>query len=427
MFLWHNAPHINQDDYKNMQALFLGAGASFDCGLPLRWELTAEIRRWLTPERLAAYNAGWESQGQHWNHAVIDRLTELLADEDVHYEHLLKRLAQESQDAAYDFLQRDFRNAFIFLLQTVYAFLLERQAKNASYASVVLRDYQGLKNLVHLNRPLWVFTTNQDVTLELLALSLDIPIKSGFGGQTELAMGSSAQATRKLRFEQLSDVDITNQTLNFFTEGEYGINLVKLHGSLDSFLQSDLSTRVKLLPQTQQLTDYLADLVFINQVNQQLTLEQGGAITNRSLYKDAEDKLHVLERSFLSDYPYFPATENADPTPFHAVMQHQLKAIEEVIVIGYRFEESSLNNLFSQWLALDDNRRLRVVDPVTHNLPAALQTQEDKIRFLRQGALDFFLSLITNKNAYLSLLGNLQRNMRRKVRIKLLKSLTSRL
>lgn len=410
-----------------MQALFLGAGASFDCGLPLRWELTAEIRRWLTPARLAAYNAGWEAQGQHWNHAVIDRLTELLADEDVHYEHLLQRLARESQDAAYDFLQRDFHNAFIFLLQTVYAFLLERQAKNAGYASVVLKDYQGLKDLAHLNRPLWVFTTNQDVTLELLALSLDIPIKSGFGGQSEFTMGSSAQATRKLRFEQVSDADITSQTLNFFIEGEYGINLVKLHGSLDTFLQSDLSTRVKLLPPTQQLTDYLADLVFINQVNQQLTLEQGGAITNRSLYKDAEDKLHALERSFLFDYPYFPVTENTYPTPFHTVMQNQLTAIEEVIVIGYRFEEPSLNTLFAQWLAFDDNRCLRVVDPVTHDLPATLQIQEDKIRFLRQGALDFFLSLNTNKNAYLSLLGNLQRNMRRKVRIKLLKSLTSRL
>ena len=114
-----------------MQALFLGAGASFDCGLPLTWELTAEIRRWLTPERLAAYNAGWEARGAHWNDAVIARLNDLMADEDRHYEHILDCLARESQSVDYDFLQRDFRNAYIFFAQTVYAFLLERQANTA--------------------------------------------------------------------------------------------------------------------------------------------------------------------------------------------------------------------------------------------------------------------------------------------------------
>lgn len=35
-----------------MKALFIGAGAAYDCGMPLVWELTAEIRRWLTPENL---------------------------------------------------------------------------------------------------------------------------------------------------------------------------------------------------------------------------------------------------------------------------------------------------------------------------------------------------------------------------------------
>ena len=97
-----------------MQALFLGAGASFDCGLPLTWELTAEIRRWLTPERLAAYNAGWEAQGAHWNDAVIAQVNEWIADEDRHYEQILEALAHKSQTADYDFLQRDYRQAYIF-------------------------------------------------------------------------------------------------------------------------------------------------------------------------------------------------------------------------------------------------------------------------------------------------------------------------
>jgi hypothetical protein len=33
-----------------MPALLLSAGASFDAGMPLVTELTAELRRWLTPQ-----------------------------------------------------------------------------------------------------------------------------------------------------------------------------------------------------------------------------------------------------------------------------------------------------------------------------------------------------------------------------------------
>ncbi len=40
-----------------MKALLLGAGASYELGLPLVWELTAEVKNWLTPEKMDWLNA----------------------------------------------------------------------------------------------------------------------------------------------------------------------------------------------------------------------------------------------------------------------------------------------------------------------------------------------------------------------------------
>jgi hypothetical protein len=75
-----------------MQALFLGAGASYECGLPLAVELGKELRLWLTRERLVAYNGVWREQGRGWDEVVVARLSELLADEALGYEQWLGEL-----------------------------------------------------------------------------------------------------------------------------------------------------------------------------------------------------------------------------------------------------------------------------------------------------------------------------------------------
>ena len=47
----------------NATGLLLGAGASYDLGMPLVQELTAELKRWLTPNKLEELNSGWRASG----------------------------------------------------------------------------------------------------------------------------------------------------------------------------------------------------------------------------------------------------------------------------------------------------------------------------------------------------------------------------
>ena len=41
----------------NLTGVLLGAGASYDLGMPLLWELTHEIKSWLTSEKLRTGNS----------------------------------------------------------------------------------------------------------------------------------------------------------------------------------------------------------------------------------------------------------------------------------------------------------------------------------------------------------------------------------
>jgi hypothetical protein len=72
--------------------LFLGAGASFEAGMPLVWDLTAEIKAWLTPEKLRELNRGWRTQGTGNDDAVIDSVVASLVNPAMHYENMLGNL-----------------------------------------------------------------------------------------------------------------------------------------------------------------------------------------------------------------------------------------------------------------------------------------------------------------------------------------------
>src|SRR4051812_3113837 len=69
--------------------LFLGAGASYEGGMPLVWELTAEIKNWLTPTKMRELNAGWRRLSVGYSDEVIEDLISILARKDVHYEAAL--------------------------------------------------------------------------------------------------------------------------------------------------------------------------------------------------------------------------------------------------------------------------------------------------------------------------------------------------
>src|SRR5215469_10394783 len=77
----------------SLTGLLLGAGASYEAGMPLVWELTSEIKDWLTPDKLRELNRGWRNRGDGgYSDEVVDDLISVLARDDLHYENILGHL-----------------------------------------------------------------------------------------------------------------------------------------------------------------------------------------------------------------------------------------------------------------------------------------------------------------------------------------------
>jgi hypothetical protein len=113
---------------KGLTGLFLGAGASYEAGMPLVWELTAEIKNWLTAEKMRKLNAGWRIQVGGYSDSVVDDLISILERPAVHYEGVLGYM--EVQFRRQRALQQEYHGLYSWLTELVYYLLYHRQVNN---------------------------------------------------------------------------------------------------------------------------------------------------------------------------------------------------------------------------------------------------------------------------------------------------------
>src|SRR5579885_2346876 len=69
--------------------LLIGAGASFELGMPLVSHLTGEFKGYFTSAHLRQLNARWRQQGGGCDDSVIELIIDLLNRHDLHYENIL--------------------------------------------------------------------------------------------------------------------------------------------------------------------------------------------------------------------------------------------------------------------------------------------------------------------------------------------------
>lgn len=376
------------------QALFLGAGASVDAGMPLVSELTAELVRWLTPGKLAGFNNGWRARGGGWRDTTVATLSDLLQNHSLHYEQMIGAIEVEfarERDAG---LRQEWHAVHGYLLQSIRGLLLERQVRNLNFALSVLDDFGALKKLTEENRPLWVFTTNHDVILEVLAAKFGIPIKSGFRERVTLAMSAGVGIVIDIDFERLPRAAITAGDCDFFRPGEFGINLIKLHGSIDIFGQGDEISYIKVASKDGSPRSYVEQLQAVQTIDFALGIREGIRANNEHCYRDSEGELQFLRNSLLSGaHKFSPRMTQIAPPEFLARFRGFLNYAGELVCIGYGFGDHHINEPMVEWLSQAAARRLTIVNPGIARCPDRFGHLVRQVSLVPKDARRFFLDL----------------------------------
>jgi len=393
-----------------MKALFFGAGATYDCGMPLVWELTAEIRLWLTPEKLISFNERWVAQGGGWDQDVISYLITLLNNNNLHYENIIGAIEVECSRERDQKKRHDYYAAHGFLLQAVYGLLMERQVKNTHYALGVLEDFFSIKRLAEENKPLWIFSLNHDCIIEMLATKIGIPLKSGFNEEVSILMKSADGKAHKVPFERLSRKSIKENRYDFFKNGEFGINIIKLHGALDIFGQNDELNYLKIKCVENKPESYAHHLQLIDQINQDLVIRDGVVCTNENIYEDEDGKIQFLRKSLLSGaHKFTEKLSQIAPPEFLSLFKGNLNYVDELICIGYSFGDKHIDDQIVEWMSFLKSRRLSIINPGINSCPEKMKHLSGQVDCNPTGAADYFRQISNDK---LTAIQKIQRKVR---------------
>ena len=378
---------------KNRTGLFLGAGASYEAGMPLAWDLSAEIKDWLTADKLRELNAGWRLQGTGHCDAVIEDLISVLERPHLHYEAILGWL--EVQRRRERTLAQEYYGLYSWLVEIVYYHLYFRQVNSETFLHRNLPLYDGIRTLVAENVPLWIFSLNHDVIVEALAARLSIPIHSGFSAATVTLprRNTTGKKTGQIRAEVLTRHELEHGAMHFPNPPRSGICLLKIHGALDEFTFNDGQDLLKLLPDAPGEAGVIDAL---RAANEDLFYLQPGApggkakVTNTITYADDHGEMQFLRRSLLAGAFKFDARSSQDlPMSMLRHFRANLNFVSTLICIGYGFGDQHINFALREWLELSRDRRLEIVSPGVDDVPTALLHLSPQVTYSAMAATDY--------------------------------------
>ena len=353
----------------NLTGLLLGAGASFDIGMPLVKELHRDLKRYMTPDKLQSRNLWQKSRGGGAPDEAIEVLIALLHRYDLDYEHIIGNLEVRSHRTVE---RQGFSYLRDYMSESVYFLLLEWHENKKDFVKRNIGILDGIKELCHMNSPLWVFSLNQDLIMECFSAYSGIPISCGFTSEVEALplRDESGAEIGDLEAWVLPSEQVDRLAYHFFKSGEEGINLVKIHGSLDVFSTRDGKDFLKLIPASDGVEGVIDTLLIANKDLRPNGPEATVRAINEIMYADHLGEIQFLRRTPLTGAFKFQKGHNqVIPQQFFTNFEGSLNHLSTLICIGYSFGDFHVNSAIREWLELHGERSLVIVDPHCCRIP----------------------------------------------------------
>ncbi len=378
----------------NKIGFLLGAGASYELGMPLTDELTIEFKKSLSRVcDLPYYKAPDE---------ISKTIKSLLKNEALNYEDIIGRIEVEIKRHANHHLYQKWHGVLGRYLEAIFFLLQERHRKNEKYINDRLELLAPIKEVCN-NEPLWIFSLNHDILIEAIAKHHDIPIQFGFNNETAISGFS---------FQQLTRQDMENNRFNFI-QNEGGINLVKLHGSLDTFVQGDEKNYLKLINDNDKS---LGIIELIDKlIENDPSVKQGVKCTNEITYNDNDGILQFLRMTIMSGkHKYSSTVSHAMDDWFFRVFKGHINHVNTLYCIGLSLQDKHVNDVIYNWLSFSESRKLVIVNPQINAIPNFLAHLYDQVSILNMTFLEF-LNSKSEDNRLKILLNNKMRSLSRKI------------
>jgi hypothetical protein len=377
-------------------ALLLGAGFSYELGMPLANELTDVL---LEPfnERNVTQLVSAMSRGRPYganrppNERALAQCFKVLLDfksaRNPNYEAML---AQLEVLAAQNNVSQSDRDSVHYVLAMLYELIHDVLSlyQAASYELCYpqnLRWYSTLGNLLSTEET-WVFSLNHDLFLEFLAIDLKIPISYGDIETKELPI-SNLEMEERVRFSCI-ERSRYNMDSPGFIRNRSGVNLVKLHGGLSEHDYDNKKTICNLDLSHSSSQALLAEYEKVSRMAYYLNGVTAAAAKDRFI-TNMNGECDVLGKAMLTGgRKYSTTAKPKEGEEKLALLDRVLGEVDQLTVIGYGFGDKHVNFRISNAMARRDSLSVWIIDPHRHSTPDFLEPfdYDSRIRRAISGA-----------------------------------------
>ncbi|DAB38108.1 MAG TPA: hypothetical protein CFH83_07695 [Sulfuricurvum kujiense] len=373
------------------KGFLLGAGFSYDFGMPLASELTeiffAPFNEYSIQNlvHVLSQNNPYGAERPINQETILECLTLLLKYKNENqnnknekdykpknYEQFLADIQQLEEFPNKTLSDKDsYSYLFSFFYEIIHSILLSYQ--EISFGGLYCKNREWFSNFCKLlsDQETWVFTLNHDIYLEALAVDLNIPITYGDSGNISFPISNNEMGkTISLTYSKRCELTKNNQ--NFY-QGQFGINLVKLHGGLSELEYKDRSIICNQTLNKKSSFELMVDFMKVKN----MAYYHGGrkepsgkdrVITN------SDGELDIIVKSMLTGGKKYSKTTNPkDGEEKLLIFDDAMRTLDELSIIGYGFGDKHINNRISNAMVLNSNLKIVIIDPVHNPLPDFLE------------------------------------------------------
>ncbi|MFC1771186.1 hypothetical protein ACFLZV_04790 [Candidatus Margulisiibacteriota bacterium] len=362
------------------KGLLLGAGFSYDLGMPLSYDLTEVFFSFFNNKNIGQFAFALAKnnpfgEGRSINkHAIVEGLDLLLRyklNKCSNYEEYLSNLIRLGYTSGKNQSDRDsYHYLFSEFYQSIHTILSVYQ--KVSYQLMYRENFKWFSKLENLlsTEETWVFTLNHDIYLECLAIDLGIPVTYGDTESISFPL-SNLEMSNKVDLTYSVRSKLTIDSPKYF-KGRKGINLVKLHGGLSELSYKDRT--IICNPKLDKCTSLDLIEAFKN-IENMAYYHQGMRVPSGKdrFITNSSGELDIMTKSMLTGGKKYSKTSNPKKGEEKLkLFDDVLQQLDELTIIGYGFADSHINFRIANAMVLNKNICIKIIDPINNQIPECL-------------------------------------------------------